>query len=84
LVTRVMPLEVSVAASFNCSTPVKRCRTTKVNEVAALIYEINSDLRKIKTGTNDENLSKFRLVPAAEQMSDQILVDLQKLTDLSF
>lgn len=41
------------------------CRTTKVNEVAALIYQINSDLYKGKTGTYDENSSKFRLVPRA-------------------
>ncbi len=38
-------------------------RTGKINEVAALIYHINSTLPSKKTGTSDENSSKFRLVP---------------------
>lgn len=40
-------------------------RTGKINEVAALIYHINSTLPKEKTGTSDESSSKFRLVPRA-------------------
>lgn len=41
------------------------CRTGRINEVAALIYNINSTLPHKKTGTSDENSSKFRLVPRA-------------------
>ncbi len=39
------------------------CRTTQINEVASLIYHINSTLPQHKTGTSDEKSSKFRLVP---------------------
>ncbi len=39
------------------------CRTGKINEVAALIYHINSELGNKKAGTSDEKSSKFRLVP---------------------
>lgn len=41
------------------------CRTTKINEVVSLIYQINSTLSQKKTGTFDEKSSKFRLVPRA-------------------
>lgn len=51
-------------------------RTTRVNEVAAIICQINSDLYSTKTGAYDENSSKFRLVPATEQMSYRMPVDL--------
>lgn len=40
-------------------------RTGKVNEVAALMYHINNTLHKEKTGTLNENSSKFRLVLGA-------------------
>ncbi len=40
-------------------------RTTQVNEVASLIYHINSTLPQKKTGTFNEKSSKFRLVPGA-------------------
>ncbi len=40
-------------------------RTGRINEVAALIYHINSTLPHKKTGTSDESSSKFRLVPRA-------------------
>lgn len=41
------------------------CRTTQINEVASLIYHINSTLPQQKTGTLNEKSSKFRLVPRA-------------------
>jgi site-specific DNA recombinase len=40
-------------------------RTGKINEVASLMYHINSTLYKEKTGTSDDDSSKFRLVPRA-------------------
>jgi len=57
-------------------------RTARINEVAALIYHINSTLPKEKTGTSDENSSKFRLVPLPELISNRFLEDLEKVSRL--
>ncbi|TKT93346.1 recombinase family protein [Dyadobacter frigoris] len=38
-------------------------RTTKINEAAALIFQINSDLRKEKSGTFSDFSQKSRFVP---------------------
>jgi site-specific DNA recombinase len=40
-------------------------RTAKINEAAALIFQINSELRNEKSRISDKNLSKSGLVPRA-------------------
>jgi site-specific DNA recombinase len=55
-------------------------RTGKINEVASFIYQINSDLVKIKNGTSSDLSQKFRLVPKAglEPAQDCSLTPLKR------